>query len=668
MSFVILTPLPVLPTVVNGSLSSPTPVQLCMRKETVSSTSLLVNDDANFVMDVQWDETKLLPFPFLPVSRMGIAGVGIRLGVRHTTTTFAANEYIALLWDFLAGQWVEVVSVALPGGSTTPVEKLAMITSSPLRFFDAQGRLRLRFANAKALGRPPSSDSSVNLFLHIYVDAERVIPAYPTGKVNPISGYTAASIEPTNDITYKLISPPVFAHALGPAGVVITTAANSTDRKGCDLHTFPIGAPYERIVAEMYVQHGTTSDAGLSAVRFSTDDGATFEDISVRSGAVASEVNEIVRVPKTISSGSFRLRAVAENASSGSRKLSLFKPMLYVLLKRHKTVRVFLSGNPSALGGIAAGDYTRTKSWDGDTLQIASYVKGTDGAGNPSYAMHMDFQSFDSIPSPANQVAELLIFATIWNQAGVSQPLVILDALGTEYASGTFHTITGQVMGTSQFTAPQQLSLIVTSNISRFFSGGGLRFRIESPSALFLTQLPTSSWRTFVDFLYAEAVIPAAGETDWPFGVDIRGRIVAARLAQYADPRPAFTERDLTIGPGGVVDIPIPKPTGRSLLLTDLYVWTNVAPSSLRVSILRNGLPLPPFHDVILTPVIERDGTMSKLFANINVSFDPAETAAVRLHNAGATPASVRCYITGFTWWWINEMSGWQFHDLTSPV
>jgi|GEM_PF-2778807 len=668
MSFVLLTPLPVSPTVVAGSVSGQ-PITFAMRgASTVTSTSMLVSDDASFVMDVQWMETQLLPFPFLPVQRMGITGVGVRCGVRHTSTLFAANEYALLLWDFIAEQWVEVVTIALPGGSTTPIEHLEMITTRPLRFFDTQGRLRVRFVNAKALGRPPSADSSVNLFFLIYVDAERVIPAYPTERVNPLPGYGAATIEPSNNITYQLVSSPVFAHVLGQDSVRLSTAANSTDRKGCDLYSFPIGAPYERIVLEMSARHGATSDAGLSEVRFSTDDGATFESIFTRSGAVSSDVFEILRVHKSVSAGAFRLRAVAENASTGSRVFGLYKPMLYVLLRSDKTVRVFLSGNPSALGGIASGDYTRTRRWDGSTLQISSYVKGIDGAGNPRYAMHMDFTTWDPLPVPVSQIKELLIFAGLWNSAGVSQPLVFRDVPGNEWASGTFHTITGQVMGTSQFTSPQQLSLIVTSNISNFFSSG-LRFRIETPQAVLLTQLPTSPWTTHIDVLYVEAVVPAAGETDWPFGVDVKGRIIASRLARYRDPRPAFLDREIpNLAAGSTVDIHIPKPTGRSLLLTDLYVWTSGPPSALLVSILRNGQPIPPFHDVVLSPVIEKEGVMGKIFGNLNVYFDPSEEGAVRVRNLGAAPVSVRVYVVGFTWWWINEMHGWQFHDLSRPV
>lgn len=678
MSFVLLTPLPVAPTIVAGSITGGGPLTYSFRGTGDSATSgLTLSHNAQNLLDVQWMETQFQSAPFLPIRRMGIQRIGVRARIRFTSTTFAANSYSALLWDFQAGQWVEVWTQDLPANSTVVFDRVGFV-DNPSRFFDASGRLRLRFANAKALGKPNAPNASGSIYLNhlqVFLDAERVLPTIAKQKLNPVPGYAGIGIEPVNDITYVVQSAGVWSPLIFGLSAQASTAANATDRKAGDLFDFPSGAEPEASVLEFLWTVGATSDTGVTVLEFSTDGGTNWTPLVAFSGPIASAQSDLNRhfftPPADLSR--IRLRLRLENASTGGRDFSLYKPIIYHLLKSHKTIRLFLAGDPVVQGGIASGSYVNTKTWATDTgnsntLVANSYVKGIDGAGNPRYAKRIDFQLFENNPFPPSLVRQINIFARIWNQSGVSQPLVIANAAGAEFASGSFNTITGQVLGTSIAATPNHLSLLHTSP-SDFFSGGALRFLIQSPGALFLTQLPTSNWLTYIQYLYVELVVPAAGETDWPFGVDVRGRIIASRLARYVDPRPAFLHSEtMNLAPGATVDFLFRRPTGRSFLLTDVHLWTNGAPSALRLSILRNGTELPPFRDVILQPVIERDGVMSKIFSNLNVYFDPSETVAVRVRNVGAGSVSARLTAVGFTWFWINEMHGWQFHDLGQPL
>jgi hypothetical protein len=683
MGIVFLTPLPVAPTVIAGSVSGAAGSAAAMRTDLSETTGIQVNDNASFVMDIQWDETKVMPLPFLPslpLSQLGLRAVGVRASIRMTSMTFESNEYAILLWNFQTGQWEEIWTATLPKVIFTPpvrIDKIAWASGDPSRFFDSQGRFRIRFANAKALGRPPSSDSGVYLAcMHVLADCERVVASYPRQRLNPIPGYTAATIEPSNGIAYKEESFPVAGFMLPRAGAVASlTGAGAI---GYEIYDFPIAVPSDLAVLEFYHDVGSTTATGTTSVMFSRDGGASWTDVRTFSGPIASAQHLIERVTFTppSSPSDVRLRVTVTANGTPGRSHNLTKPIVYYRLPSHRTVRLFLRADPVVQGGIAAGDYTKTHDYDSSTLLACrSYVKGTDIPLQPRYAMLIDFQTFDPLPAPPSQIAQIYIYAHLWNP-GVSAALVLANGDGAEFSSNPWGNIwPGQTMGTSPTNAPFSLSLLHLSP-GDFLSGGALRLKIKTPDAVPLNQLPSSQWTTHIDFLFADVVIPAADvvipapeKTDWPFSVDVGERIIASRMANYPDPRPAFLRSEpISIAAGQETIVPLNRPTGRSFLLTDVYLWASGPPSSCRVSILRNGSDLPPFKDVILQPVIERDGVMSEIFANLNVLFDPSETAAIRILNTGTATITARLYVVGFTWFWINELAGWHFHDLSQPV
>lgn len=632
--------------------------------------TMTFNDDASFRLGVLWDENKFLPLPF-PASKMGITAVGVR--VRGKLNVGTANDIYALLWDWGASAWVEL---GLYPFTASIGDATRWTDQSPLRFFDSSGRFKLRVANGLALGKPgaPVQDGQYGMVVDVLVDAERVVFSLPRQRLVPsISGTTGITVNPTGGAEgpadYSL-----FCHFDGYP-FIATTGNNATDKKSGDLFDFPL-APVEcdEAILEVLTRQPATSDAGVTECSISLDGGASFTPVFQQIGAVPAVTYRADRFlfqpPADRSLIRFRVRV--ENATTGGRSLeSRGKVIVYYLLKKHKVVRLFPTANPTGQSSVASGSYTDLQRSDNSFLIMNSYFAGQSGGFN----RYLHEIIFDPLSSPVVPSGEL-----------IKQIAVYLEALdpGT---SDLFQTpVAIRNRQTNNWEIKPRGPVPNDKLVQRTEGGGGVPgwyFQLTTPSAYVgpqgevgikifndagLNSAPTNPYQINLDFFYVEYVVPAPGETDWPLGTDVRGRIIASRLARYADPRPALLQKSFSLAPGGQNEIAIANGTGRFFLLADIYLWSSAKPGDVRLTVLRNGTPVSPLRSLRPQAVVDAPGFMGKLFSNVNILFAPGEAPSVRTENLSTGAADFILTLVGYSWGHINEMEGWAYDALEPTI